>query len=72
MKCPKCEKGVLIVLHSGAYVCNYCNYTQPEPTVDTNETKIAENQAKYNNYVKTTTTNMDERHANEFSRPIIE
>jgi hypothetical protein len=36
------------------------------------ETKIAENQAKYNNYVKTTTTNMDERHANEFSRPIIE
>ena len=29
-------------------------------------------QNRYDKYVKDTTTNMDERHANEFSRPIIE
>ena len=36
------------------------------------ETKIAENQAKYEKFVQDTTANMNERHADEFSRPVIE
>ena len=50
--------------------------TQKDVVVPTAKAKLDSDkldlQTRYNDFVKTTTTNMDERHANEFSRPIIE
>ena len=50
--------------------------TQKDVVVPTAKAKLDSDkldlQNRYNDFVKTTTTNMDERHANEFSRPIIE
>lgn len=47
------------------------NTVIPEAKADV-DAKNADMQARYDKYVADTTANMDERHANEFSRPIIE